>query len=97
MIIVDESGHKTHDLPLKVTFAVYMLAEHPHVLRKLRSEILSRLGSQRRPEPEDFREMKYLRAVINGKSHSVTVRSDAQRGCIRNAATIPNRVCPIID
>ncbi|EIN05570.1 cytochrome P450 [Punctularia strigosozonata HHB-11173 SS5] len=48
-----------------VTFAVYMLAEHPQVLHKLRSEILSRLGGQRRPEPDDFRQMKYLRAVIN--------------------------------
>ncbi|KIY44375.1 cytochrome P450 monooxygenase pc-3 [Fistulina hepatica ATCC 64428] len=48
-----------------LTFAVYLLAQHPEVLRRLREEILSKLGSSRRPVFEDFRDMKYLRAVIN--------------------------------
>ena len=43
-----------------------MLAEHPEVLRRLRQEILEKIGSQRRPTHDDFRDMKFLRAVING-------------------------------
>jgi len=43
-----------------------MLAEHPEVLRRLRQEILEKIGLQRRPTHDDFRDMKFLRAVING-------------------------------
>ena len=43
-----------------------MLAEHPDVLRRLREEILSKVGSNRRPTYEDIKDMRYLRAVING-------------------------------
>ena len=43
-----------------------MLAEHPEVLRRLRQEILEKIGLQRRPTYDDFRDMKFLRAVING-------------------------------
>lgn len=48
-----------------LTFVVYMLAQHPDVLRRLREEILSKVGSSRRPTYDDMRDMKYLRAVIN--------------------------------
>lgn len=44
-----------------------MLADNPHVLRRLREEIFSVLGSERTPTFEHVREMKYLRAVINGE------------------------------
>lgn len=44
-----------------------MLAEHPDVLQRLRQEILEKVGESRRPTYEDMRDMKYLRAVINGK------------------------------
>ncbi|KAK7046747.1 cytochrome P450 [Favolaschia claudopus] len=47
------------------TFAVYMLAEHPDVLAKLRQEIHERLGEKGKPTVEDMKEMKYLRAVLN--------------------------------
>ena len=43
-----------------------MLAEHPDVLRRLREEILTKVGSDRRPTYEDIKDMRYLRAVING-------------------------------
>lgn len=43
-----------------------MLAEHPDVLRRLREEILAKVGSNRRPTYEDIKDMRYLRAVING-------------------------------
>ncbi|EIM82729.1 cytochrome P450 monooxygenase pc-3 [Stereum hirsutum FP-91666 SS1] len=51
-----------------LTFAVYMLAQHPDILSRLREEIFTKLGAGangRRPTHEDLRDMKYLRAVIN--------------------------------
>ncbi|KAF8164792.1 cytochrome P450, partial [Crassisporium funariophilum] len=48
-----------------LTFIVYMLAEHPKVLHRLRQEILEKIGPHQRPMYDDFREMKYLKAVIN--------------------------------
>ncbi|PPQ73503.1 hypothetical protein CVT24_007649 [Panaeolus cyanescens] len=48
-----------------LTFVVYMLAEYPEVLKRLREEIMAQIGPQRRPTYDDLRDMKYLRAVIN--------------------------------
>ncbi|KIK53185.1 hypothetical protein GYMLUDRAFT_49511 [Collybiopsis luxurians FD-317 M1] len=48
-----------------MTFTVYMLSQHPHILRKLREEILTVIGPHRRPTYDDLRDMKYLRAVLN--------------------------------
>ncbi|KAG8792970.1 hypothetical protein FRC12_004339 [Ceratobasidium sp. 428] len=48
-----------------LTFAVYMLATNPDVLSKLRAEVLAYVGSTKYPTADDFRNMKYLRAVIN--------------------------------
>ena len=45
-----------------------MLAQHPDVLRRLREEILTKVGPNKRPAYEDIKDMKYLRAVINGSS-----------------------------
>ncbi|KAJ7511189.1 cytochrome P450 [Mycena galericulata] len=47
------------------TFAVYMLAEHPDVLAKLRREIFEKVGEKGRPTVKDIKEMRYLRAVLN--------------------------------
>ncbi|KAJ8489743.1 hypothetical protein ONZ45_g13448 [Pleurotus djamor] len=48
-----------------LTYAVYMLAENPHVLQKLRDEVLSKIGASKRPDFDDLRSMRYLRAFIN--------------------------------
>lgn len=48
-----------------LTFAVYMLSQHPQVFNRLREEILNKIGPSRRPTFDDFRDMSYLRAVIN--------------------------------
>ncbi|KAF8960212.1 cytochrome P450 [Flammula alnicola] len=48
-----------------ITFAIYMLAEHPDILKRLRQEILEKVGETRRPTFDDMKDMKYLRAVIN--------------------------------
>ncbi|GAB1521179.1 hypothetical protein RhiTH_004270 [Rhizoctonia solani] len=48
-----------------LTFACYMLAANPHILSKLRAEILDCVGTSSCPTFDNFRNMKYLRAVIN--------------------------------
>ncbi|KAF5374312.1 hypothetical protein D9758_004630 [Tetrapyrgos nigripes] len=48
-----------------LTFSVYMLSQNPDILRRLREEILTKIGPSRRPTYDDFRDMKYLRAVLN--------------------------------
>ena len=45
-----------------------MLAEHPKAMIRLREEILGTIGISRRPTYDDFKNMKYMRAVINGVS-----------------------------
>jgi hypothetical protein len=44
----------------------YFLSIYPHILSRLREEILEKVGPSRRPTYDDIRELKYLRAVING-------------------------------
>ncbi|KZT71412.1 cytochrome P450 [Daedalea quercina L-15889] len=48
-----------------LTFAVYLLAMHPDVLQRLRTEVLEKVGPKQRPTYADIKEMRYLRAVIN--------------------------------
>ncbi|KAH7906601.1 cytochrome P450 [Hygrophoropsis aurantiaca] len=48
-----------------LTSAIYLLATHPKALGRLREEIMTKVGSTRRPTYDDIREMKYLRAVLN--------------------------------
>ncbi|KAJ7023152.1 cytochrome P450 [Mycena alexandri] len=48
-----------------LTFTVYMLTEHPNILSRLRQEIIRVVGPNQRPTYDNFREMKYLRAVLN--------------------------------
>ena len=45
---------------------LYMLSQKPQVLKKLRQEILDHVGPSARPTYEDLRDLKYLRATING-------------------------------
>ncbi|KAJ7634636.1 cytochrome P450 monooxygenase pc-3 [Roridomyces roridus] len=47
-----------------LTFAVYMLAEHPEMGERLRAEIIDKVGN-RRPTHDDIKAMPYLRAFIN--------------------------------
>ena len=46
---------------------VYLLAQHPQVMARLREEVYTKVGPTKRPTYEDIREMKYLKAVINGE------------------------------
>ncbi|KAL4246486.1 cytochrome P450 family protein [Abortiporus biennis] len=48
-----------------LTFAIYELTQHPEMLTQLREEILNQVGKNRRPDYDDIKNMKYLRAFIN--------------------------------
>ncbi|TFK21754.1 cytochrome P450 monooxygenase pc-3 [Coprinopsis marcescibilis] len=50
-----------------LTFAVYNLTQHPDITAKLRQEVFDKVGESRAPTFENIKEMKYLRAFINGK------------------------------
>jgi len=47
------------------TFTITLLADHPDVFNRLRAEVLEILGPNGKVNPENLREMKYLRAVLN--------------------------------
>jgi cytochrome P450 len=55
-----------------LTFAVYMLTQHPNIVRRLREEVLNKVGHDR-PTFEQMKEMKFLRAFINGALNSLLV------------------------
>ncbi|KAI0774073.1 cytochrome P450 monooxygenase pc-3 [Fomes fomentarius] len=48
-----------------LTFGVYLLCQHPHILQRLRDDIIKHVGIFRRPTYDDIRNMKYLRAFLN--------------------------------
>jgi len=43
-----------------------MLAEHPDIEVRLRQEVLEGVGPINRPTYENMREMKFMRAFLNG-------------------------------
>ena len=47
---------------------VFLLSIHPEVFDRLRTEVLEVIGPTERPTFERIREMKCLRAVLNGWS-----------------------------
>jgi hypothetical protein len=58
-----------------LTSVIYLLAINPTVLDRLREEILTCVGTSRKPTYDDIREMKYLRAVLNGTFPGFTIIS----------------------
>lgn len=51
-----------------LTFSVYVLTRHPDIEMRLRQEILEKVGPHQRPTYETMREMRYVRAFLNGKT-----------------------------
>ena len=64
-----------------------MLADHPDVLARLRKEVLSTLGSNGKVNHENLREMKYLRAVLNGEHFSASWRQSIPT-CLRDSEIV---------
>ena len=77
-----------------MTFAVYLLCLYPDVFKRLRAEVLEKIGPTQMPSFDDIRTMKYLRAVINGESnHLCCLCSSPDRVHLaRNATVVPHRV-----
>lgn len=48
-----------------LSFTFQALAQHPDILRKLRLEILERLGEVKPPSYEDLKNMPYLQHCMN--------------------------------
>jgi len=74
-----------------LTYLVYLISMHPHVLARLREEVLSRVGPSRYPGFEDMREMKYTRAVINETMRLFPAVPSNIRSNVR-ATTLPSSV-----
>jgi len=45
---------------------MYMIAQHPDIERRLREEVFDKVGPSNIPMYENMREMRYLRAFLNG-------------------------------
>ncbi|KAI6040650.1 cytochrome P450 [Pisolithus marmoratus] len=74
-----------------LTSLIYMLSQHPDILKRLRAEVLSKVGSSRRPTYDDVREMKYMRAVINGRSHWWFGKDSHHVSMYRNSSFVSSR------
>ncbi|TFK68916.1 cytochrome P450 monooxygenase CYP63 [Pluteus cervinus] len=48
-----------------LTFVTYILAMHPEIAERLRTEVVGMIGTEAVPTYEQLRNMRYLRAVIN--------------------------------
>ena len=49
-----------------LTYSMYMLTQHPEVEARLRQEMLEKVGPNETPTYENMRDMKYMRAFLNG-------------------------------
>ena len=76
-----------------MTFMIYLLSQHPDVLARVRAEVLENVGPSAVPTYDNIRNMKYLRAVINGKPSFILYNHhNFQHLCHRNVETLPGRV-----
>lgn len=60
-------AHALFQTAATLTFVVYLMSLYPHVFQRLRAEVLEKVGPSQMPSFDDVRNMKYLRAVINGE------------------------------
>ncbi|KAI9673877.1 MAG: hypothetical protein M1817_002083 [Caeruleum heppii] len=63
LVAVLLAGRDTTAATLSWTF--YELGRNPEIVRRLRQEILERVGPSRTPTYDDLKSMKYLQAVLN--------------------------------
>lgn len=85
-----------------LTFSVYMLSQHPDVLARLREEIIAKVGISGRPTHDDLRDMKYLRAFINGVQCPIASQLNASVlmwcPCVRGSSAVSSHVrCYFLD
>lgn len=80
---------------LTLTMAIYKLSQHHDVLRRLREEILTQVG-MRRPTYDDIKDLKYLRAFVNGKVAGHLASIICAEAVSRGFALVSRRVSIII-
>ena len=51
-----------------------MLSEHPDIATRLRQEVYEKVGETERPTYDQMREMKYMRAFVNGMYSDMCTR-----------------------
>ena len=49
-----------------LSFSLYMLTQYPDIAQRLSQEIFEKVGTTKSPTYDDIRDMKYLRAFLNG-------------------------------
>ena len=49
-----------------LSYSFYMMAEHPDIESRLREEIYEKVGETGRPTYDQMREMKFMKAFLNG-------------------------------
>ncbi|KAI0356452.1 cytochrome P450 monooxygenase pc-3 [Trametes cingulata] len=76
-----------------LTFVVYLMCLYPDVFRRLRAEILEKVGPTQMPSFDDVRNMKYLRAVINETLRLYPIVPFNFRVAVRDT-TLPNPADP---
>ncbi|KAJ7733366.1 cytochrome P450, partial [Mycena olivaceomarginata] len=78
-----------------LTFAVYMLAEHPTITACLRAEVLAVVGPARMLTYNDVQGMKFLRVFINGALVRFTLPPNSKSVCFLLSLSIsPSRTKP---
>lgn len=60
-----------------LTFSLYMLTQNPDIEKRLRHEVLEKVGPTGMPNYEHMRDMKYMRAFLNGLGSSSLAHSDS--------------------
>jgi cytochrome P450 len=48
-----------------MSWLFYELSTHPHVVEKLRAEIIKHVGLEREPTYDDLKSMRYLQHTLN--------------------------------
>ncbi|KAI0368065.1 cytochrome P450 monooxygenase pc-3 [Pilatotrama ljubarskyi] len=76
-----------------LTFVVYLMCLYPDVFKRLRAEILEKVGPTQMPSFDDVRNMKYLRAVINETLRLYPIVPFNLRVAVRDT-TLPNPADP---
>jgi len=72
-----------------------MLSEHPEIEKRLRQEIYEKVGQTGRPTYEQIRDMKYMRAFLNGMYSQLRVERNLSLTTFfgRGPKTVPSSVC----
>lgn len=72
---------------------MYMLTQHPDVEKRLREEIFDKVGPSSNPTYEQMRDMKFMRAFLNGLLRYLNRKGQSDLHICRGPEAFPPRVC----